>query len=121
MCTRTDSAESPHLASHLGQLRGSGRVLLCCTDCDPKSSLSRRISSCMNPSLGLVSACAAFIAPSTSFSDVLVVSMIYWHKMVALRLFPSKQCTSTEFVGVSMAAEMNCDAAAKCAERSSCV
>lgn len=41
--------------------------------------------------------------------------------MVALRLLPSKQCTSTEEVGASMAEDMNCDAAAKCADRSSCV
>ena len=53
----------------------------------------------MNPSLGLVSGCAAFIPLSVVFRLVLVDSIRYCATIVALRLFPSKQCTNTELPG----------------------
>ena len=53
----------------------------------------------MNPSLGLVSGCAAFIPLSVSLRLARVDSIRYCATIVALRLLPSKQCTRTELAG----------------------
>mmetsp|Transcript_2879 Transcript_2879/g.11358 ORF Transcript_2879/g.11358 Transcript_2879/m.11358 type:complete len:205 (+) Transcript_2879:129-743(+) len=105
MCSFTLSALRPHLAPHFGQLRicGLPRPRTFFSDTELSSSPNRAFSfamrSRMNPSLGLVSGCAAFIPLSVSLRLARVDSIRYCATIVALRLLPSKQCTRTELAG----------------------